>query len=74
MGDEPDPGQSLLTGGGGEPAVDIAELVHMGILKSYLGQLRRQLRAQQLLLGGGGYGIGAGIGLGVEGDVFQKTV
>ena len=74
MGDESHAGDSLAARSGGEPAIDIAKLVYMGVLEPQLIQLRRQLRPQQFLLGRGGDGVGAGVGLGVKGDILQKAV
>ena len=54
--------------------VDIAKVVHAGVLEAHLGQLSGQSLPQHLLFGGGGMDAGGGIGLGIEGDIAQETV
>ena len=74
MGNEPHAGDALAPGGGGEPAVHIAVLVHMGVVQAQLRQLLGQSGPQDLLLGGGGGGSGVHGGLGVVAHVPQKAV
>lgn len=73
VGDEAQRRDVLLTRRGGQDGVDVAQLVHVGVLQPQPGQLVGQIPAQLLLVGGGGDGVGRLAGGGVKGDVFQKT-
>ena len=73
VGDEAQRRDVLLTRRGGQDGVDVAQLVHVGVLQPQPGQLVGQIPAQLLLVGGGGDGVGRLTGGGVKGDVFQKT-
>lgn len=73
MGDEAQRRDVLLTRCSGQNGVDVAQLVHVGVLQPQTGQLVGQIPAQLLLVGGGGDGVGRLAGGGVKGDVFQKT-
>ena len=74
MGDKAHAGDSLAPGGGGQPGVHIAVLVHVGVVQPHLGQLLGQGCAQHLLLGGGGDGVAVLVGLGIICHVAQKAV
>ena len=74
VGDKAHARDSLAPGGGGQPGVHIAVLVHVGVVQPHLGQLLGQGCAQHLLLGGGGDGVAVLVGLGIICHVAQKAV
>ena len=74
VGNEAQTGDPLTAYGGGEPAVDVAILVHFGTVEAHLGELLGQGGPQDLLLVRGRHSGGIFAGLGIIRDVPQKTL
>ena len=57
VGNEAHTGDALTARSGGQPAVDVAILVHVSVVQTHLTQFRGQGFPQYLLLFGGGSGL-----------------
>ena len=73
VGDEAQCGLVLAAGSGGQAAVDVAVLVHTGILHAQSLELLHQLVGQVKFPGGGRVRTGFGIRGGVHPDIIQKS-
>ena len=70
VGDEAQRGQLLAAGGGGQGAVDVAVLVHTGVLDAQIFHLLHQHVGEVELAGCGGVGAGFGIRGGIHPGVL----
>ena len=73
VGDKAHAGDALTARSGGQPGVDVAVFVHVGVVQTHLTQFRGQGLPQYLLLFGGGSGLAVFVRLSVVGNILQKA-